>query len=182
MTNYSKDEVEFPVHRQLDSISCGPTCLLMIAEYYGARYCRDYLGRLCAPDSHGTSIMAICNAAGYLGLQSLAVRTSFVRLKELPLPAIALRKGHFIVVRKIEGEQVQIADPARGLLTYTSKEFMKGWSESDKEFDSRGVLLLFEPTAKFCYLHRHSSSDSEDVIDDERTCSRCTGNKQEPGI
>ncbi|MFW5700795.1 MAG: cysteine peptidase family C39 domain-containing protein, partial [Cyclobacteriaceae bacterium] len=29
---------KFPVYKQLDSMDCGPTCLRMIARYYGKSY------------------------------------------------------------------------------------------------------------------------------------------------
>ena len=33
----------FPTYRQLDSMDCGPTCLRMIAKYYGRSYTVQYL-------------------------------------------------------------------------------------------------------------------------------------------
>lgn len=32
----------FPHYHQLDSVDCGPTCLRMIAKYYGRTYSVQY--------------------------------------------------------------------------------------------------------------------------------------------
>jgi ATP-binding cassette subfamily B protein len=34
---------KFPHYKQLDSMDCGPTCLRMVAKYYGKTYSLQYL-------------------------------------------------------------------------------------------------------------------------------------------
>lgn len=42
-----------------------------------------------------------------------------------------------------------VADPARGLVTYTAEEFESNWLARDSDRKSEGVALLLEPTSQF---------------------------------
>ena len=44
---------------------------------------------------------------------------------------------------------VYVADPARGLVSYTAEEFCDGWLSTRTETQSEGVALLLEPTPAF---------------------------------
>ncbi|AKD56639.1 peptidase domain-containing ABC transporter [Spirosoma radiotolerans] len=44
---------------------------------------------------------------------------------------------------------VYIADPAKGLVTYTAKEFCEHWLSSQTDGRNEGVMLLLEPTPAF---------------------------------
>ena len=44
---------------------------------------------------------------------------------------------------------VYVADPSRGLLTYTAEEFCQGWLAARTATQSEGVALLLEPTPAF---------------------------------
>lgn len=44
---------------------------------------------------------------------------------------------------------VCVADPARGLLTYTADEFCQGWLSTQKGSRPEGIALLLEPTPDF---------------------------------
>jgi ATP-binding cassette, subfamily B, bacterial len=43
--------LKFPLYKQLDAMDCGPTCLRMVAKYYGRSIPLDYLR-----DKHGCII------------------------------------------------------------------------------------------------------------------------------
>jgi ATP-binding cassette subfamily B protein len=47
---------------------------------------------------------------------------------------------------------VSVADPGRGLLTYTAEEFCQGWLAARPEAQGIGVALLLEPTPAFYEL------------------------------
>ncbi|TVR84986.1 MAG: peptidase domain-containing ABC transporter [Saprospirales bacterium] len=67
-------------------------------------------------------------------------------LKEAPLPCIVhWNQNHFVVVYKISGKNVWIADPGAGKIKLTHSEFNKSYS-SDGD---NGVALLLEPTPEF---------------------------------
>ena len=44
---------------------------------------------------------------------------------------------------------VQVADPSRGLITYSAEEFCQGWLSARTGVETEGVVLLLEPTPAF---------------------------------
>lgn len=141
----------FPFYKQLDMMDCGPTCLRMIAKYYGKHYSLQYLREHSYIDREGVSLSGISDAAEHIGMHTLAVRLDFDKLKdEVPLPCIAhWRQRHFVVVHKITRNRVHVADPAFGLVKYKKSEFLRGWVSTRNEGVDEGILLLLEPTPEF---------------------------------
>lgn len=111
----------FPIYRQLDTMDCGPTCLRMVARYYGKIYSlqtlreRSFLTRL------GVSLLGISNAAESTGMRTLGARLTFEQLAhDVPLPCIVhWKQNHFVVNYKIRKGKVYVADPGHGLITDT---------------------------------------------------------------
>ena len=146
--------MRFPFYRQHDAMDCGPTCLRMVAKYYGRLYSLSYLREKCFLGRQGVSLLGISDAAEAIGLRSLAVRIPYERLADARLPCIAhWQQRHFVVVYKIKRRKVYVADPAHGLLTYSPEEFLNGWVSAGAD---EGVLLLLEPTPEF-----HQRADDE---------------------
>lgn len=58
----------FPFYKQLDAMDCGPTCLRMIAKYYGKNYSLPFLREKCYIDKAGVSLKGISEAADLIGL------------------------------------------------------------------------------------------------------------------
>jgi len=141
----------FPFYKQLDSMDCGPTCLRMIAKHHGKVYSLQYLRENSFISREGVSLLGISDAAENIGLRSLSVRIPYEKLEdEVPLPCIAhWNQQHFIVIHKIKKDGIHVADPAHGLLRYSKKEFLRGWTEFGTNGDSEGTLLLLEPTPAF---------------------------------
>ncbi len=136
----------FPISYQLDTMDCGPSCLEMIARHHGRRVSKQLVRSLCQQDRQGTSLAGIARAAEKLGFRTLAVKVSFDDLKQkAPLPCIAFwPHGHFVVVHRVRGNTVYLADPAAGLTTYSRDEFETCWLDTDQQ--DWGVILLLEPT------------------------------------
>ena len=53
----------FPHYVQLDSMDCGPTCLRMIAKYYGRNYNLQFLRKCSFITREGVSMLGISDAA-----------------------------------------------------------------------------------------------------------------------
>jgi len=154
--------ISFPHYKQLDSMDCGPTCLRIIAKYYGKSYSLSYLREKCYIDKEGVSLKGIGEAAELIGLRSLAVKIPLVdngespSLMKAPLPAIAhWNQDHFIVVYKITKKHVWISDPANGKYKLTINEFSKGWNYKTEN----GIALLLETTPVF--NDQHAGEDSK---------------------
>jgi len=151
----------FPFYQQLEAMDCGATCLRMIARYFGRYYSLDYLRELTYIDKQGVSLLGISDAAEHIGLQSLAIKTTFDRLSEdIPLPCIAhWKEGHFVVVYKASKTHVWIADPAAGKFKLTKEAFEESWAEPAEDDEEKlGILLLLETTPEFL---KHDSEKTD---------------------
>jgi len=151
----------FPLYQQLDSMDCGPTCLRMVAKHYGKSYTLPYLREKCYIDKAGVSLQGISEAAELIGLRSLAVNLPFSAnsgdpsLTVAPLPAIVhWEDNHFVVVYRINKKYVWVADPAKGKLKLSIKEFKKSWTIGQET----GIALILEPTNSFQTLEDESTN------------------------
>jgi ATP-binding cassette subfamily B protein len=141
----------FPHYHQLDQMDCGPTCLRIIAKYYGKTYSLGYLRQQSFLTREGVSLLGISEAAEDIGFRTLGVKLSFDSLKEdAPLPCIAhWNQNHFVVIYKIKNDQVYISDPASGIIKYTKEEFLKSWASDEEKGEPQGIILLIDPTPDF---------------------------------
>ena len=119
----------FPFYQQLDEMDCGATCIRMIARYFGRYYSLEYLRELTYIGKQGVSLLGISDAAEHIGLQSLAVKTTFDRLvSDIPVPCIAhWQQGHFVVIYRVNRKYVWIADPRAGKFKLTKEDFLKNF-------------------------------------------------------
>lgn len=145
----------FPHYSQYDAMDCGPTCLRIVAKYYGKHYKFDTLRDRSHITREGVSLLGISRAAESIGFRTMGVKIGFEQLKnEAPLPAIVhWNQNHFVVVYKITGkkgqEVVHVSDPAAGLIKYPVNEFLNCWLSTNEGGEKQGVALLLEPTPDF---------------------------------
>ncbi|MEL7585428.1 MAG: peptidase domain-containing ABC transporter [Prolixibacteraceae bacterium] len=155
---------KFPHYKQLDSMDCGPTCLRMVAKYYGKVYSLQYLRTRSYITRAGVSMLGISGAAENIGFRTKGYRLTWEELRdEVPFPCIVhWKQRHFIVVYNIKKKRgkdtLYVADPASGLLQYSKEEFLKCWLATTRENGRIGHVLLLEPTPEFYRL------DEEDPI------------------
>jgi ATP-binding cassette subfamily B protein len=144
----------FPFFKQLDAMDCGPSCLRMIAKYYGKNFSLQTIRDRSSLTREGVSLLGLSDAAESIGLRSVGARVNFKQLsEELPLPAIVHWKSeHFVVVYAVKGGKVYVADPAFGLIKYSKEEFLKGWSGKANEDKAIGLVLIVEATPDFYQL------------------------------
>lgn len=60
----------FPHYQQLDSMDCGPSCLRIIAKYYGRSYSLPNLREKSFITRQGVSMLGISDAAESIGLRT----------------------------------------------------------------------------------------------------------------
>jgi len=152
---------EFPFYKQMDQTDCGPTCIRMIAKYFGKDYSLEYIRERSYISRTGASLLGLSEAAQSIGLRALAVSISYERLEnEAPMPCIAHWRGrHFIVVYKVTKDTVYVADPAYGLINYSKQDFIKNWTGDTNNEESAGSILLLEKTPQFDSLEHGNSED-----------------------
>ncbi|MBA3706520.1 MAG: peptidase domain-containing ABC transporter, partial [Bacteroidetes bacterium] len=148
----------FPIYHQPDEMDCGPTCLRMVAKYYGKAITLQELRQLASTTRQGSSLLGISEAAEKIGFRTIGVKVTYEKLLEdAPLPCIAhWNQNHFVVIYKIKKDNIFIADPGHGLLKYTKEEFLKSWKSDVTE----GILLLLEPTPEF-YEQEYITGEKE---------------------
>lgn len=138
-------------------MDCGPSCLAMIAKHYGLQPNIEKIRRSCALNKEGVSLLGISKAAESIGFKTIGGRLTFNTLaKEVPHPCIVhWNQNHFVVVYKVKKYSkgkyiVYVADPAKGLVTYTKEEFCEHWISTKTNDEEKGIALLLEPTELFC--------------------------------
>ena len=131
----------FPLVWQIDEMDCGAACLAMVCRHFGRAVSLARIRQLVHTSLDGTSLRAICQAAGELGLAARSVKASPRNLERMPLPAILHWEGnHWAVLYEVAGSSVRVADPALGLRRLTREELLAKWS---------GYAALFDYTDAF---------------------------------
>ncbi|UOK43467.1 MULTISPECIES: peptidase domain-containing ABC transporter [Flavobacterium] len=141
----------FPFYKQADAKDCGPTCLKIIAKYYGKTINIQELRSLSETTREGSNLLFLSDAAEKIGFRTLGVKLSLERLEEAPLPCVLhWNNNHYVILYKIKRDTFYISDPAQGLLEYSKEEFIKFWiGNNADEATQEGIALLLEPTPKF---------------------------------
>jgi len=122
-------------------MDCGPTCLRMVAKYYGRSVSLDHLRNKSQYGKQGVSMLGLADAAESIGLKSVGAKISFEQLvNDAPLPAILhWDQYHFVVLTPASRKnKLVIASPAKGLIKLQKEDFIKRWiskMERKKESD-----------------------------------------------
>ena len=137
-------------------MDCGSACLAMIVKFYGMLPVIETIRASCDLSKDGVSLLGISKAAEEIGFKTVGGRLSFETLaNEAPLPCIVhWNQNHFVVVYKIKKHRkgrftVYVADPGKGLVTYTKEEFCEHWVSTKTNGEEKGIALLLEPTEQF---------------------------------
>ena len=134
----------FPHYLQLDAMDCGPSCLRMIAKYYGKTYSLQSLRERSFITREGVSMLGISDAAESVGFRTSGVRITLEQLKkEVPLPCILhWRQSHFVVcygIKKKRGQYwFKIADPGSQLVVYNEQELKQCWLATKSDGEEKG--------------------------------------------
>lgn len=163
--------MRFPYYPQYDSMDCGPSCLRMIAKYYGKTYSLQTLRERCFITREGVSMLGISDAAEAIGFRTIGVSISFDQLsKEAILPCVLhWNQNHFVVCYRIKRHHdgkatIYIADPASKKLTYTNEEFLQCWTSRSIGEKRTGVALLLQPGPAFRDTEDEQHSTKRDLF------------------
>lgn len=141
----------FHVCFQKDAMQCGIACLQMICVHYGKKYSQDFLSNICYATTEGVSLLGIKDAAVKIGLYTISGRVTLENLSSATLPCILhWNQNHFVVLYKVKkGSKFYIADPGKGLISYTIDEFKQHWIEVGQGEGEKGIAMFLEPTQDF---------------------------------
>jgi ATP-binding cassette subfamily B protein len=150
--------MSFKIINQQDMMDCGAACLAMVCKHYGKDIPLATVRNQTQLGKQGVSILGISEAAENYGFKTLAVQLSYEQLTEdATLPCILhWSQEHFVVLTKVNKksffrrhENLEIADPADGLITLDTETFKKSWCSSMLDGQPTGIALLLEPTQSF---------------------------------
>ena len=132
-------------------MDCGPTCLRMVAKYHGRHYSMDTLRQKSGINREGVSLLGISEAAEQVGFRTVGAKLTWDQLKkEAALPCVIYwNQVHFVVVYKIKGDKVYLADPAKGKVTYQKEAFLEQWLNTKNNGQSTGIALLLYTSPAF---------------------------------
>lgn len=140
-------------------MDCGPSCLRMIAKYYGRHLSLDTLRQQSGYSKEGVSLLGVSEAAEAIGFRASGIKLPFEQLMAgIKLPCILhWRQNHFVVLPPQPGkhkDKILIADPANpGVTKIAQKDFLHSWLSDVNDGEEVGVALLLEPAPNF-YEHR----------------------------
>ena len=130
-----------PIILQQENAECGPTCLAMVAGYYGKHGCLDGIRNLHDFTCRGATFRDLLQLARHLQLTARPLRLTISELHLLRLPAILhWRMSHFVVLVRRGHNRYVIHDPAIGRRKV-------GKAELDESFT--GVALELTPERAF---------------------------------
>lgn len=146
----------FPNYKQSDYKDCGPTCLKIIAKYYGKVLNIEVLRQLSETTREGSNLLLLSEAAEKIGFRTLGVKLTMEDLHDIDLPCILhWNNNHYVVLYKVKRHRTgnytfYVSDPAFGLLKYNNEEFLKFWIGNNASRDTQeGIALLLDPTPAF---------------------------------
>lgn len=130
-----------PVILQTEMTECGLACLAMIARYHGHDVDLNTLRQRFLLSMRGTSLKQIIRIAGELSLSPRALRVDLDQIDKLAQPAILhWDLNHFVVLKRVKGDRIEIHDPGVGLRRFTRAQFSEHFT---------GVALELAPAADF---------------------------------
>jgi len=155
----------FPIYKQFDQMDCGPTCLRMIAKYYGKHFSLKTLRDASYITREGVSMKGIGEACEKIGFRSIGAKITFEQLNdEAKLPCILhWNQNHFVVLPPQEydpsskSSRITIVDPAYGEIKVSKELFLKCWSSDN---DGAGLVLMLEPSTRFFKQEEESTTRS----------------------
>jgi subfamily B ATP-binding cassette protein HlyB/CyaB len=108
----------------------GLVCLLILARFFGLPASGEQLRHQFGESGKPFDDVQLLRAAKLLGFKAGLRNVTWAQLVSLPLPAIVKRTdGRYVVVAKVEGEQVLVQDPTQSRPTILpSAEFTQVWT------------------------------------------------------
>ena len=130
-----------PMIHQAEVAECGLACIAMIAGYHGYQTDLLTLRRQFSISLKGSRLQDLIDLAKKLNMSSRAVKLDMDDLKNLKTPCLLhWDMDHFVVLKKVSGDNVTIHDPAIGVVKYKMAEVSKHFT---------GVAMELTPTIDF---------------------------------
>lgn len=137
-------------YKQHDNMQCGVACLAMVCSYYGRRYSLETLSEICFPTNTGISLLGLRDASEKIGLSTVSARVTLQKLSAMnTICVLHWDQNHFVVLYKVKHGKYYIADPGKGLITYSEEELLQHWISTTSNGEEKGVVMFFSKTDHF---------------------------------
>lgn len=152
----------FSFYKQHDCMQCGIVCLRMVCAHYKKNFSSDYLSKLCYATNEGVSLLSMSNAAQELGFHVFNVSLTLSQLEKAICPCILhWDQNHFVVLYKVKKDKFYIADPGKGLKTYSRTEFEQHWISTQSNGEDCGIAMFLTPTQAFYDREEESRNEKK---------------------
>lgn len=124
----------------------------MIFKYYGKDVDREAIVSGSGQGRAGASLLGLSEIAERFGFKTTSAKLTYDQLlTDVPLPCILYwDRYHFVVLTPASTKKkLVVADPAKGLLTYSRQEFLDFWTSTNEEGADKGIALLLTPASGF---------------------------------
>jgi ATP-binding cassette subfamily B protein RaxB len=126
---------------QTEATECGLACLAMIASYHGYESDLASLRQKFSVSLKGATLARLVEMGHTLGLQPRPLRLELNELDQLQKPCILhWNLNHFVVLKRVKGNKVEVHDPAIGERTMSTGEFSRQFT---------GVAMELSPGPAF---------------------------------
>jgi len=126
---------------QTEAAECGLASLAMVAGFHGYNTDLASLRARHAISLKGATLAQLMKIAGSMGFQSRPVRLDMAQLDQLAVPCVLhWDLKHFVVLRRVRRNTVEIMDPARGVRVLKKAEASRSFT---------GVALELAPGLAF---------------------------------
>ena len=134
----------FPHYPQQNKLTCGLTCIKIIAKHHKKIINVSSYYKILSPK--GLSIYDLCEIAEDIGFRAHAYSLTLIDLESIKKPIIIhWNENHYVVLYKISKGVFYISDPAKGLLRYNQIDFVKNWVNPE----NIGKVIVLEVSEKF---------------------------------
>lgn len=141
-----RPRARIPYVAQLTETDCGPACLAIVLAFFGKEVPLDELRRRAGSGRDGSNAATLLTVARSFGLRTRAVSLDIDDLDFLSEGSILHWEfQHFVVFERLQGDGVDVVDPARGRRHVPMPRFRQSFT---------GVALLFEPSEDFTPARR----------------------------
>ena len=163
--------MNFPFIHQRYSADCGPTCLRMIAKYYGKEYSPELIRKHSYISREGASMLGLSDAAEFIGLRSMGVKITLEQLaNDAMLPCILhWNQNHFVVCYDIKKSfkgsyKIYIANPSSKKICLSEEDLKKCWISTKENGKELGTALLLEPTPNFGKIEEDIQMNKKSIL------------------
>ena len=135
------------VVKQKFDYSCGAASLATLLRYYYGHAVdeADVLRQIAAAGP--ATFASLAEAAGHFGYEARGYALSLDALRRIALPVIVFlyvgEDDHFSVLRSIDSEHVELADPSLGNRIYAIPDFLRLWTtRPSRDYPGRALIVL----------------------------------------